>query len=55
MIENKKLGLKIAKNKYEEIEERLKQEISDTEISLELNKVLVEYLKKKNGQNRNRR
>lgn len=48
MIEDKKMGLKVAENKEEAILEttikRIRQDTDSMELSLELNKVLLEYL-----------
>lgn len=52
MIEDEKDGIKVAVDKKEEMKlktiEKIEQEIMNTEFGLELNKVLLEYLKNKN-------
>jgi len=50
MIEDKELGLKIAKDpreaKIETLKERIKKEIDDTEFQIEINQVILEYLER---------
>jgi len=47
MIEDKKIGLKVAENKYEETAFKLKKLIENMEFDIEINQVLLEYLESK--------
>lgn len=47
MIEDKKIGLKIAENKYEEVAEKLKKSIENMKFDIEINEVLLKYLESK--------
>lgn len=48
MIEDKKIGLKIAENKYEKLATRISEEIEGMETNLEINKVILDYVNKRN-------
>jgi hypothetical protein len=47
MIENK--DFKIAENKYDIILDKLIKDTEQLEMSIELNNVIIDYIKKKNG------